>query len=601
MSRALCIAVLVLLCGSTAGCRSCHQEREPSAAAIGSAIQPAALPMPSDALGEVIIPSPDRLWALWNADVAGTASNLELQLADVLGLPPLSAGQLNVKAPIRGLLVQEQDEPGLILAIALHSGAELTTSLVNGSQAPFAAQRLPTGETVLERKGAPAALQLAVLENCLLVSRGQGARPHPEANRYLSQAALSPPSMVAQPSVVQPSAGLPPNAGASNAEQLYAQITLNKLGLTRIVIEPLKKSWEQQRATWGKALNEQLAIQGRPADYADPERALAGVTQAMQELIELTGSLNQTVLRVSERQGWLKLSLQFDGEPGGSADRWFSSLRSPAQAPWPLLSSQTNLVFSHLSSSGQPSNGQPNDGQPSFAQRMSQWTSQLFAGHINATETQRIEQALSLLGQSTGEPYQWGWLGIEDDGALFWSSQVADPAAFQRGIEAVVALADIPALQRPSSPWFGELRSKPIRVPLPELGLEARGFELRVKAPAGQPATGSAVRAPSALLWAIKDGVGYVTVGSASQAALRELLAPAQRLNQLEALTPLLEPQKAPASFTLLFHKEEPKQGNSAALLSLARSPKGANLELRVNRGMVQSTRSWLHLLYGLP
>jgi hypothetical protein len=580
-ARAVALALSVALVGSLSGCQSCRnastQQQKPVALV--------RVPLPSAALGELSVPDPPRLWATLR-DLSGgrfIAANLEMQIADSLGLPALAAGLVLIQPPIRGVLLPQQSSPdlagaGLVWAVRVKSGAELETLLTKGSQATFSSERLPSGETLLNAKqpvtGYPLpAQQLAVLDNHLLVAPNRALLQ--VASRYLTQPAL-------------PSAAGAAAAGMSPAPLI--ELTFNQRGIQHGLSEPLRKAWQAQSANLALLLDQQTAAKGRPADYADPANVLKVIEQLAQQSLEVATGLSRVVIRLDEQPGGLQpgglgLNVAIEASPNSAAQQWLSGLSGGESPPWAQLSQQTRLLVSHAIAN------EPDSGK-GVAQRLAG----VFAERLSAADLDRIEKTFTTLGNGLGASCTWGWLEVGEGGAVFLVTRVRDGAAFKQGLKSLLELRTVPAFQKIAAELLDSARLTPVKIDI--AGDAVEGYRLQGGAAAAS--LGAAV-AGTGVLWAVHGELGYAVLGPASEAALRELLIPAQTLGDQAELQPILGPDQKVPSTALLSYGNAPGFGGVVAFGSLAATKTGAELRLQVNRAMIQSTLPWLTLLLASP
>lgn len=553
-SRAAALVLSVLWVSSLSGCHSCQQESPEQRAQ-----QPVAarVPLPPTALGEWSVPEPARLWASLRELTAGRfiAANLEMQIAESLGLSPLAAGQLVIQSPIRGLLLQEPGTAALVWAVRLKSGAELETLLTKGSQATFTAHKLPSGETLLSPKEGAATRQLAVLGNHLIIAsnRDQVAL----ASRYLTQ------SFPAEPAV---GSGVKP----------YVTLEFNQRGLQQGLSEPLRQAWQAQRASLALLLDQQTAARGRPADYADPSNVLNMISSQVQEALDVVSGLKRAALQLSEQQGGVALSVTLEVEPNSAAQKRFAGL-SPGQAlPWAGLSSKVRVLVSHSIALEAEGFGMARSLQGLFAERLS------------AADLARIEKAFTTLGAALGPNCNWGWIEAGNTGALFLVTRVRDAAAFKQGLAATLELHTVPVLRKLATDYLDGARLTPVKHNI--AGDAVEGYQL----------VGGSASSSTQVLWAVHGDLGYVVLGPASEQALQELLIPTQTLGDQPELRTMLGQGTLPAA-SLLIYGNSPGPTGVMGFAAITSTATGAALRLQVNSAMIQSALPWLSVPMMFP
>lgn len=564
-SWAVALALSGVAIGSLSGCQSCHRTSTEQHKPI--AVE--RVPLPSAALGELSMPDPPRLWATLR-DLSGgrvIAANLEMQIAEALGLPPLAAGLVLIQPPIRGVLLPEPATTslgsiGLVWAVRVKSGVELETLLTKGSQATFSSERLPSGETLLNPKQPTAGQQLAVVGNHLIVA------PTPQqlqsASRYLTQ--------------------FNPAAANSNAAQSAAapliELTFNQRGLQQGLSEPLRQAWQTQSANLALLLDQQTAAKGRPADYADPANVLKVTRKLIDESLEFVTGLSHVAIRLNEQQGELAVNVALEASPNSAARQWLSSLSQGESPPWAQLSQQARLLVSHALST-----------EPDLGKRVALRLASLFAERLMPVDLVRIEKAFTTLGNGLGPSCTWGWLKVDKGGAVFLVTRVREGLAFKQGLKSVLELNTVPALHKIATELLDGARLTPVKIDL--AGDAVEGYRLQGGANAAVSGMG--------MLWAVHGELGYVVLGPASEVALRDLLIPAQTLGDQAELQAILGPGQAVPSTALLSYGNAPGFGGVVAFGSIGATKTGAELRLQVNRAMIQSTVPWLILLLASP
>lgn len=546
-SRAAALALSVLSSSSLSGCHSCQRESPER-----QAQQPivARVPLPPTALGEWSVPDPARLWAALRELTGGRfiAANLEMQIAESLGLSPLAAGQIVVQSPIRGLLLQEQGEASLVWAVRLKSSAELETLLTKGSQATFTAHKLPSGETLLSPKEGTSTRQLAVLGSHLIVAFRRDQVPL--ASRYLTQ------SFPAEPAV---GSGVKP----------YVTLEFNQRGLQQGLGEPLRQAWQAQRANLALLLDQQTAARGRPADYADPSNVLNMISTQVQETLDVVSGLERVVIQLNGQQGGVALSVTLEAKPNGAAQKWFAGLSPGPALSWSGLSSKVRVLASHsiaLEAEGQ-----------GMAQRLQD----LFSERLAAADLARIKKAFTTLSAGLGVHCNWGWISTGDTGALFLVTQVRDAAAFKQGLAATLELHTVPVLRTLATDYLNGARFTPVKHNI--AGDAVEGYRL----------VGGSASSSTQVLWAVHGDLGYVVLGPASEQALQELLVPTQTLGDQPELRAILGQGPLPAT-TLLIYGNSPGPTGVLGFASITSTAAGAALRLQVNSAMIQSALPWL-------
>jgi hypothetical protein len=558
----------VLGVSSLSGCNSCQRNEQQPVKAIVQRVQ-----LPAAALAEITVPEPSRLWTAMRELTGGRfiAANLEMQLAESLGLSPLAAGAFVIQSPIRGVLLQDEasPSPSLVWAVRLKSGAELETLLTKGSQAVFTSQRLPSGETLLIAKQPPAEHQLAVVGNALLVA------PNREllllASRYLTQSF--------------------PQVSSAAKPAPYLEVTLDQRGLQRLS-EPLRQAWQAQRASLALLLDQQTAAQGRPADYADPASVLRLLGQQVQETLDLVGGLSGVRIRLNQRQDHWILEMTLDAPANSAAQKWFAGFTPGQLPPWAQLSNRSRLLVSHALSA-----------EPELGKSVARHFADLFAERLTPADLLRIEKAFTVLGNGLGTSCTWGWLEEGEGGALFLVSRVRDATSFKQGLKGMFELHTVPALRKIASELLDGAQLAPVEL---EIGGDAvEGYQwprasVSGAASAGSGSTGSAPARPG-VLWAVHGELGYVVWGPDSVAALRELLMPTQTLADQAELQSILGRGHTVRNMALLSYGNSPGVGGVVAFGSIAANQSGAELRLQVNRAMIQSALPWGALMLMSP
>jgi hypothetical protein len=512
------------------------------------------------------------LWAALRELTGGQfiAANLEMQLAEQWGLPPLAASAFVVQSPIRGMVLQDagKPSPNLVWAVRLKSGAELETLLTKGSQATFTSERLPSGETLLNPKQPAVSRQLAVLGNALLVAPSR--EPLLLASRYLTQ------TFAASSSRTGPAP--------------YFEVTFNQRGLQGLS-EPLRQAWQTQRANLALLLDQQMTAKGRPADYADPANVLQLIGQQMQETLDVVAGLSRVAIRLNEQQGNLVLEMTLEATGSGATQKWLSGFAQSQSPPWAQLSHQARALLSHSFTAS-----------PDFGKRVAQQLAGVFAERLTAADLERIEKAFTALGNGLGSSCTWGWLKVGENGAVFLVTRVRDGASFKEGLKGVLELNTVPALSKITAELLDGARLTPVKIDIAGDAVEGYRWQRAASSRArlGAAALGMGAM-ESSVLWAVHGELGYLVVGPASEVALRDLLMPAQTLGDQAELQPILGQGHTVPSTAVLGYGNAPGAGGVVAFGSITATKAGAELRLQVNRAMIQSALPWLGLLLIAP
>lgn len=446
--------------------------------------KPAPEPPPG-LLADWAVGEPKAFWSQVHGMASGPMrtlpSNPELLLTNSLGLPALSAGFFDLTSAVVGVLLDRHPRaPALVLAVRVSSGRELVALLTSGAAPSFKVKSLASGYQVLDPVEADRALQLAVLNNHLVVSTDKHVEP--KVARYL----------------VENLAGQPAPAGALT-------LTSRRAELKGPVSKLLQARWAQYRQELTRLEREARAQQaGRAPDFADPaavQTALGAGVDAMLELLDTSRQLRFSV--APGAQHWT-LRLELEPEPRGTAnDLVMNQVMGPAE-PLKRLPAAAAVAVLAMSSGEQRSQG----ARETLAQ-----LGQLFGARLDEPTRTRVGRVLQNLAAGRGDSMQAG-LVLGQSPGIIAQGRVANADQLASALNELPQLLTSQVFSEPLGDWLG-----PVRVKAPPRHPFDGGFLLAF-GPGGR--FGKLLASGLASFWHVSDAEFHVSLGPPPGTALMQ-------------------------------------------------------------------------------
>lgn len=485
-----------------AGCSSCEDQSGGAAPSASAAADLAPVPEPDGLAAEVLVPKPEATYAELRA-IAGTSAALlpksfPLLAVTLLGLPPITADAIDGTLPATAA-VGESVKQGLapVLALRVRSGPDLMARLTTGAEAPFGVEaHAASGVAVLIPKPGKASgdITLGVVGNTLLAAREQEdlVRYGPFAARTLPKRPMPPESIT---------------------------VTANKKALAGPIAKLVRSRWEATKKDLEAADRDNRQKHGgRAPDFGDPAVAVAGISGSIERFLAVLGSTESARLTLVARDGALDVRVDATPAPGGAARELASSFVVGDAKPLLALPKGAALLVLTRSDAA---------GRKESAQSMASGLGRLLGDRMTEADRKKVEDALTRLAAGRGD---WATYGVAPmAGALVHRGAVSDAKAFDSGLKATVALANLRAFKEPLRQYVGDFTLTQSRATI--VGFDAVERSLFTIKPspmrgAAQPKEADLTPRPLELLWTHKDGVTHAVLGSDAVPVLGPLVAP---------------------------------------------------------------------------
>ncbi len=540
--RRLCAVGLLGAALAFGACKSAKHDEPPAKA------RPAPLPSrPSALVAEWTLADVGSTWRAVHP-LLGAPGRLipvgpELAFGALLELGPLTAGAFELSRPVAGGLVLSQTGAVEALAVLpLTSGPELVARLSTGSSAGFRAVRAGNVVFLEPAPGKPPERALAVIDDALLVGPRSAVE---QSGAYLVRVTA--------------------RAKASGSKLAARPALLASF---------LRRSYAERRAELARLAERAQAERGRPADFADPKAALAGLdalVEPMFRALDVARTAELELIPGSDRLGlWL-------GLPSGAA-----ALPVPTPAPTPPralaeLPDAASVVLSV---------GRKLDASEPAA---SATLRALFGARLTEPRATELAGMFRAIDAGLGQRFTLAWLG---ELSLSFTSDVRDEKQLRDGLAKLLgSLVEAPWAE-PIASLFGKPRLVRAPARVGALPAERVRYLFSPKPGAAKPA-----REIEVLYW-FEPGRFQLVLGPDADRAAAALLAARNggaSLGGRPELTGLLSgPVGALDTLLALDVRSFSGKGEPAWLVAGARSrPEGFALGLEVSAPAVESLTRW--------
>jgi hypothetical protein len=494
-------------------------------------------------LAEITLRNPAQFYAGWQA----AAAELHLELPSspaiaagvVLDLPLGVAGLLLLDRPAYGAVVaKEGDEPALVLALRVRSGAEVVPFF--HADGPSSSPGRLSHELRLLNPGKKPAV--GVIDDWLVLSSRVEALE--SASAYVVRA--------------EPARPLPP-------EELV--VDLPAAALHGPLDGVLRAFWQRAHDALSAAARDARAGAGRPPDFGDPEAILADADGKVSGFLSLLRASER--VRLTEATEGARVTFAAEGTPtpGGAAAQAIARLADgPLGALLDLPRETKMAVLLRLTAADFPRSGPPSDGgAPSAGASLS-----LLPPALRGIEPALAGAAERVLAAGDGTTV----LGVLGDRSVVLRRPGVDAA----GAEALATLGhavDRPEVEQGLAPLLGKYKLREHTAPLPGLGTPAFGLTLK------------GTETNLDLWWTVTNGTLSMAARVDGASALDQL-APkgeGERLAADRELAERLERHGTAAGALFALWPAAPSQGSSGSALAFwGRRAEQARFELSMPR-----------------
>ena len=276
---ALSAAVVGAGCDGCSGCGSKLQ------APVNTTL--AEVAAPSHVAANVFVPNPAKLYGQMRATLPGPMGLLPASFpsatAVLLGVPAQMLDQIEAEAPAFGVVTNAGDKAGFVVALKLQNGARAVQLVTTGKEAAFTAGPAQGGVIALTRRtpgSSSVASHLAVAGDYLVA----GSTSDLVASTGLYVAGSLPPMYSRQ---------------FGSEKDVDLLVEASKASLQGTVAARLKSMWESFQSEQKKQQQLQQQQAGRPADFGEPEVALAEAQRQVDSIIKILSSLERATVRVN--------------------------------------------------------------------------------------------------------------------------------------------------------------------------------------------------------------------------------------------------------------------------------------------------------------
>ncbi|AKT37754.1 hypothetical protein [Chondromyces crocatus] len=267
VAAALSVVVAPVGCSTAGGAAGCSKGEGPSEA-TGKGVDLSPVPAPAGLIAEAFVASPESTWAKARTAVGGPALflpvNVGTLVANVLGLPPTVASEIDGNVPVVGAVVDrgtapapgglgvEHQAPRAVVGVHVKSGPRFVDQLTKGEAARYQARvDEATSITVLEPKSASPAGSAASEEG----PGGAGAGALGVLGNYLLVAPA-----VADLTAVGPYVARTLSQGAAPKEDVVVDVPRAAIGGP--ILGAVREAWERVRPALEAGQASSLAATG---------------------------------------------------------------------------------------------------------------------------------------------------------------------------------------------------------------------------------------------------------------------------------------------------------------------------------------------------